>query len=96
MEKKRLRRIEVRDRLKQVESWKLHGFAFQKNIVLKDFVHAMGFVQSAALLAEKFNHHPDIEIRWNKVTLTLSTHSVGGLTDIDFALAEEIDKLYHN
>lgn len=60
---------------------------------MKDFVHAMGFVNSVALLAEKANHHPDIDIRWNKVMLTLSTHSEGGLTAKDFALAKEIEQL---
>jgi len=53
----------------------------------------MGFVNSVALLAEKANHHPDIDIRWNTITLTLSTHSAGGLTEKDFTLAAEIDAL---
>jgi 4a-hydroxytetrahydrobiopterin dehydratase len=53
----------------------------------------MGFVNSVALLAEKQNHHPDIDIRWNKVHLVLSTHSVGGLTEFDFKLAKAIDAL---
>jgi len=50
-------------------------------------------VNSVALLAEKANHHPDIDIRWNAVTLTLSTHSAGGLTEKDFSLAKAIDGL---
>jgi 4a-hydroxytetrahydrobiopterin dehydratase len=53
----------------------------------------MGFVQSVALLAEKADHHPDIDIRWNKVTLMLSTHSEGGLTEKDFSLAVQINSL---
>jgi 4a-hydroxytetrahydrobiopterin dehydratase len=53
----------------------------------------MGFVNSVALLSEKANHHPDIDIRWNTVTLALSTHSAGGLTEKDAALAAEIDAL---
>lgn len=53
----------------------------------------MGFVNSVALLAEKRNHHPDINIRWNKVHLALSTHSAGGLTKLDFKLAKAIDEL---
>ncbi len=53
----------------------------------------MGFVVSVGLLAEKANHHPDIDIRWNKVTLVLSTHSAGGITEKDIALAREIEKL---
>ncbi|HLP17443.1 MAG TPA: 4a-hydroxytetrahydrobiopterin dehydratase, partial [Bacteroidota bacterium] len=54
---------------------------------------AMGFVQQTALLAEKMNHHPDIDIRYNKVTFVLSTHSAGGLTANDFELAREINTL---
>jgi 4a-hydroxytetrahydrobiopterin dehydratase len=53
----------------------------------------MGFVNSVARLAEKHNHHPDIDIRWNKVRLALSTHSADGLTELDFKLAKAIDEL---
>ena len=53
----------------------------------------MGFVQAVAELAEAAQHHPDILIRWNKVTLTLSTHDAGGLTERDFLLAKSIDRL---
>lgn len=69
------------------------GKEINKTFELKDFTHAMGFVQSVALLAERANHHPDIDIRWNKVTLTLSTHSAGGLTENDFRLAKAINEL---
>jgi len=51
----------------------------------------MGFINSIALLAERANHHPDIDIRWNKVQLVLSTHSEGGITQKDIALAKEIE-----
>ena len=71
----------------------LAGKEIRKKFELKDFVRAMGFVNSVALLAEKANHHPDIDIRWNAVTLTLSTHSAGGLTEKDFVLARKIDAL---
>jgi 4a-hydroxytetrahydrobiopterin dehydratase len=53
-----------------------------------DFNQAMGFVTRVALAAEKSNHHPDIDIRWNEVTLTLSTHSEGGLTEKDLEMAK--------
>lgn len=79
--------------LRSLNGWKRAGNEITKVFEHKDFVHAMGFVQSVALLAEKANHHPDIDIRWNKVTLVLSTHSAGGLTGKDFALAKEIDGL---
>lgn len=79
--------------LHTIKGWNRSGNEIKKVYELKDFVHAMGFVNSVALLAEKANHHPDIDIRWNKVTLTLSTHSAGGLTEKDFNLAKEIEKL---
>ncbi len=59
-----------------------------------DFAAAIAFVNRVAEVAEAANHHPDILVHgWNKVRLTLSTHSQGGLTDADFALAAEIDRL---
>jgi 4a-hydroxytetrahydrobiopterin dehydratase len=60
---------------------------------LADFKAALLYVGAVAYLAEAANHHPDITIQWNKVTLTLSTHSAGGLTSNDFALAEQINGL---
>ena len=58
-----------------------------------DFIESMGFVTRVAMAAEKANHHPDIDIRWNKVTLTLSTHSEGGITQKDLDLAVDIEGL---
>ncbi|MBM4160755.1 MAG: 4a-hydroxytetrahydrobiopterin dehydratase [Ignavibacteria bacterium] len=84
---------EVQSRLKELNGWSRSGNEILKLFELSDFVHAMGFVNSVALLAERLNHHPDINIRWNKVTLTSSTHSTGGLTQRDFALAKLIDAL---
>ena len=79
--------------MKTIKGWKRNGGAIYRVVVKKDFVQAMGFVQSVALLAEKMDHHPDIDIRWNKVTLVLSTHSEGGLTEKDFLLARQINSL---
>jgi 4a-hydroxytetrahydrobiopterin dehydratase len=79
--------------LKAAKSWARIGNEIRRTFVYEDFVRAMGFVQSVALLAEKMNHHPDIDIRWNKVILALSTHSAGGLTEKDFALAKQINAL---
>lgn len=84
---------DIRKELAALRNWKLAGREIRTTVEHKDFVHAMGFVNGVALLAEKANHHPDIDIRWNKVTLTLSTHSAGGLTEKDFALARAIDAL---
>jgi 4a-hydroxytetrahydrobiopterin dehydratase len=88
-----LTRDEIQTKLKTLKGWVLEGTEIKKTHEAKDFVRAMGFVNSVALLAERQNHHPDIDIRWNKVTLVLSTHSAGGLTDADFTLAARIDEL---
>jgi 4a-hydroxytetrahydrobiopterin dehydratase len=84
---------QISNQLRQLKGWTLSGKKIQKVVESADFVHAMALVSSVALLAEKANHHPDIDIRWNKVTLVLSTHSAGGLTDFDFSLAKAIDEL---
>ena len=65
-----------------------------RDFKFKDFAEAMSFVNRVAEVAEQRNHHPDILIHgWNKVRLTLSTHSEGGVTDNDHALARQIDDL---
>lgn len=84
---------EVTKRLAGLKDWKKKQSAITRTFTFKDFVRAMGFVTSVAIEAEKANHHPDIDIRWNKVTLTLSTHDAGGLTEKDFALAKIADQL---
>ena len=83
----------VRRKLKSLPGWNIRGAAIRKVFKKKDFVQAMGFVQSVALLAEKMDHHPDIDIRWNTITLVLSTHSKGGITPMDIALAQQINSL---
>jgi len=84
---------QVQKELSQIKGWQLAGKEIRKTFEFETFVPAMGFVQSVALLAEKANHHPDIDIRWNKVTLALMTHSAGGLTEKDFNLAKSIEAL---
>lgn len=71
--------------------WELAGEQIRRTFRFADFKEAMGFVTRVSLAAEVAGHHPDIDIRWNKVTLTLSTHSEGALTDKDTTLASEID-----
>ena len=74
--------------------WTQDGDALVRDFQLKDFAGAMAFVNEVAALAEDADHHPDILIHgWNKVRLTLSTHSEGGVTEKDHALAERIDAL---
>ena len=73
--------------------WRREGETIVRDYSLADFVSAIELVDRVADEAEAANHHPDILVHgWNKVRLTLSTHSAGGLTDADFALAERIDE----
>ena len=74
-------------------AWDREGLELVKVVTRADFAEAMGFVNEVAGLAEAMNHHPDITIRWNTVNLRLSTHSAGGITDKDVALASQIDGL---
>jgi 4a-hydroxytetrahydrobiopterin dehydratase len=76
-----------------VPQWKLGEKTLEREFRFKDFNQAMAFVNAVAELAVRRDHHPDIAISWNRVTLTLSTHSVGGLSRADFELAGEIDSL---
>jgi 4a-hydroxytetrahydrobiopterin dehydratase len=75
------------------EGWKSEGDELVKVVTRKDFRDALAFVNQVGELAEEANHHPDIDIRWNTVVLRLSTHSAGGVTDKDHALAARIDGL---
>jgi 4a-hydroxytetrahydrobiopterin dehydratase len=76
-----------------VPDWAHVGDSIRRTVTRADFRAAMLYVGAVAYLAEEANHHPDILVQWNKVTLTLSTHSAGGLTANDFALARTIDAL---
>jgi 4a-hydroxytetrahydrobiopterin dehydratase len=73
--------------------WKLMEGKIVRTFQFHDFPAAIKFVEIAAGLAEQAWHHPDIDIRWNKVTLTLTTHDAGGLTEKDFALARQFDRI---
>ena len=84
---------EVKAALGELPGWELAGGDIVKEYKFADFVAAIAFVNQLADRAEAANHHPDIDIRWNKVRLALSTHSEGGLTGNDFALAAEIESL---
>jgi 4a-hydroxytetrahydrobiopterin dehydratase len=72
-------------------AWERDGDELVKVVTLKDFGAAMQFVNAVALLAEGANHHPDIAISWNRVTLRVTTHDAGGLSRLDVDLAAAID-----
>jgi 4a-hydroxytetrahydrobiopterin dehydratase len=82
---------QIKESLPEVPDWKKRGSEITRTCKFKDFAEAMKFVNQVAKAAEKANHHPDIDIRWNTVTLVLATHSEGGLTRKDFDLARKID-----
>lgn len=77
--------------LSALPQWKRDGQVISRTYAFADFVTAMKFVNAVAELAEQAQHHPDIDVRWNKVTLAMTTHDAGGLTGKDFALAKECD-----
>jgi 4a-hydroxytetrahydrobiopterin dehydratase len=79
--------------LASTPGWRLADGQITTTVTRKDFRDALLFVNAVGYLAERANHHPDIAIAWNKVTLTLVTHSAGGLTVNDFSLARQINDL---
>jgi 4a-hydroxytetrahydrobiopterin dehydratase len=79
--------------LDTVKAWTRDGAEITRQVVRNDFRDALLFVNAVGYLAEQAGHHPDVAISWNTVTLTLSSHSAGGLTAADFALARQIDAL---
>ncbi len=84
---------EIAARLGSVPGWERAGSSISAVVTRRDFREAMLFTGAVAYLSEQANHHPDILIQWNTVTLTLSTHSAGGLTAADFDLAGKISAL---
>ena len=83
----------VEEGLQHLPGWERRGDQIVKTFTREDFARAMVFVNEVASAAEAAGHHPDIDIRWNKVTLALSSHAEGGLTDGDFQLAARIQEL---
>ena len=82
---------EVRERLEGLPGWERAGDAIRRELRFDDFVGSVDFVNRITPIAEEMNHHPDLEISWNRVTVSLSTHSQGGITESDFDLAERIE-----
>lgn len=84
---------QIQQELQSLDGWSGGPGGITRKFTFKDFVGSMGFVNQVALLAERADHHPDITINWNRVTLTLVTHSQGGVTERDVALARTINRL---
>ncbi len=79
-----------------LKGWALKKDSLHKKLVFKNFTQAFGFMTCVALEAEKTNHHPEWKNVYNRVSITLSTHDAGGLTELDFKLAKLIDKILEN
>lgn len=77
----------------QVPGWELIGSTLERKFKFKNFLGSMEFVNKVAQLAEAEGHHPDIHISWNRVTLTLTTHAIKGLSENDFIMAAKINAL---
>lgn len=82
-----------KEKLSQLISWEYKENAIEKKFVFKNFPEAMSFMVRVAFLCENKNHHPEWTNVYNKLTIRFSTHDAGGVTDKDFAIAGEIDKL---
>lgn len=89
----KLSSAQIKTSLAGVPAWHRKASVIARTFEFNDFVAAMKFVNAVAKAAERAWHHPDIDIRWNKVTLALTTHDAGGLTEKDFALAAKFDAL---
>jgi 4a-hydroxytetrahydrobiopterin dehydratase len=84
---------EIERLLADIEGWERAGEAIRKEFKRDDFVGSVEFVRALVEPAEEMGHHPDLEISWDTVTVTITTHSEGGLTSNDFELARRIDAL---
>ncbi len=83
----------IEQRLGAVPTWRREGGAIVRDLELPDFATALGFVNAVGEEAERRDHHPDIDIRWRTVTFRCATHSAGGVTTRDIALANRIDRI---
>ncbi|HEX2638955.1 MAG TPA: 4a-hydroxytetrahydrobiopterin dehydratase [Pyrinomonadaceae bacterium] len=93
MKRERLTREEVNERLKDVAGWTIADGKLTRRFEFKNFAESLGFVNKVGALAEAADHHPDIKFGWGYAEFEITTHDRGGLTDFDFALAREIDRI---
>jgi 4a-hydroxytetrahydrobiopterin dehydratase len=84
---------EIEERLSGLDGWARAGDVIKKQFKNEDFVGSVKFVDALVEPAEEMNHHPDLEISWDTVTVSITNHAAGGLTENDFALATRIDQV---
>ena len=89
----KLNQKQINSKLSKFSGWSFVNKSISKQFQFKDFIEALSFVNAVGLESEKMNHHPDILMfEWNKVKITISTHSAGGVTEKDFSLAQKIEE----
>ncbi|HEY0462191.1 MAG TPA: 4a-hydroxytetrahydrobiopterin dehydratase [Pyrinomonadaceae bacterium] len=93
MERKKLTPEEILYNLAGMEGWHAESDVLKKRFEFKNFAEALEFVNRVGEVAERFDHHPDITFGWGYAEINLTTHDRGGITDFDFAVAKEIEKL---
>ncbi len=89
--RQKLSKVEVAARLTNLQGWEFIDGKLSKTFRFDSFVNAFGFMASVALTAESMNHHPEWSNVYNRVTIALTTHDVGGISDLDFTLAQRIE-----
>jgi Pterin-4a-carbinolamine dehydratase len=90
----KLNNSEIKERLKKISGWKVEGIYLVKKLKFDNFVSAVNFINKIVPIAEELEHHPDLELKnYNELTIKITTHDEGGITELDFELAEKIDKL---
>lgn len=93
MAEPKLAQQEIDERARKLPSWRVENERLRRELKFGSFVEAFGFMSSVALIAERMNHHPEWSNVYNKVSITLWTHDSGGITRLDFELAEAAEKL---
>jgi 4a-hydroxytetrahydrobiopterin dehydratase len=92
-DRKKLSETELAGLLKSLDGWSIQNGKLHKEFKFGDFVHAFGFMSRVALIAEKMNHHPDWSNVYNKVTIDLVTHDLGGISSFDVDFASRVQQL---
>ena len=88
-----LQEEEIKELSAKIPGWEIHQKYIERNLIFKNFVDAFSFMTKVALLAEKYNHHPNWENVYSQVRIKLSTHDLGGISSLDHILASEINHL---
>lgn len=89
----KLNKVQIDSSLSEFPGWTFENESISKQFQFKDFIETLSFVNAVGLESEKMDHHPDILMfEWNKVKITISTHSAGGVTEKDFSLAQKIEE----